>query len=310
MFRQVHHMGIVVDDLERAKAVLGKAWGLSVNRDRTPGDEGVIDATMNARMLEFPLGQAFVRVFKPLDDQSPMGKFLKEKPGGGGFHVSLITDTPEYDVSRLLNEGIKFWLPPDKKDWDGKSPVYLDPSTTGGVIVQVWPDDGYVVSPQYRGEGVFSKLHHCGLAARTAEEAVEFWVNSVGCSVDSRRAPLPNGRRTGRDFDPTIPASDPVQLFDFPVGQTEIEISVPLDGRSGTGRFVERFAASQPFAIHHICPYAGDVERACARLNESGMQQIGSLPERRPGNPRVGWYHPRSILGVLMEIWHDVPFDV
>ena len=309
MFRQVHHMGILVNDLEWAKKVLVEAWGLKVNEDRTPGPEGALDATMNARMLEFPLGQGFVRVFKPQDEASPMGQYLASKGAAGAHHVSLISDTPEYDVTRLLHGGVKFWLPPDKKDWDGKSPIYFDPTTTGGVILQLWPEDDYVVSPKYKGEGVFSKIHHCGIAARSAEEAVRFWVDVVGCSADQRRSPLPDGRRTGRPYDPDIPASDPVQLFDLPVGQTEIEISVPLDTRSGTGRFAERFAG-QSFAIHHICPYTDDPERACNRLNEHGMQQIGTLPPGAPGGTRVGWYHPRSILGVLMEIWHDVPFDV
>ena len=78
MFRQVHHMGIVTDDLEKAKGVLGRGWGLKVNEDRTPGLDGVLDPTVNARVLEFGLGQGFVRVFKPLDGGSPMGQFLQD----------------------------------------------------------------------------------------------------------------------------------------------------------------------------------------------------------------------------------------
>ncbi len=87
-----------------------------------------------------------------------------------------------------------------------------------------------------------------------------------------------------------------------------MEISIPKDMRSGTGKFVERFAR-QGFAIHHICPYSDDPERTCAVLNERGLQQIGQLPPKEPGRSRVAWYHPRSVLGVLMEIWHDVPYE-
>lgn len=308
MFRQVHHMGIVVDDLARARKVLGEGWGLKVNEDRTPGDDGVLDPTMNAQVIEFPLGDAFVRVFRPNGANSPMGQFLAARPGGGAHHVSLVSDTPEYDVTRLMAAGVRLWLPPTKRDWDGKSPVYFDPATTNGVIVQLWPDDGYDVSPQYRGEGVFTKLHHCGVAMRSVADANQLWVQMVGCAVDMRRSPLPEGRAVGADFDPDRPASDPVQILDMPVGQTEIEVSVPRDMRSGTGKFVERFA-EQGAAIHHICPYAPDPERAVAYLNARGLQQIGTLPDRRPGGSRVAWYHPKSVLGVLMEIWHDVPFE-
>src|SRR5207253_2863228 len=150
---------------------------------------------------------------------------------------------------------------------------------------------------------------HCGVAAQTLDLARGFWVEKVGCSVDQRRSPVQTGRSTGRAYDPNIPASDPVTILDMPVGQTEVEVSIPDDMRSGTGKFVERFATSG-FAIHHICPYAPDVERACAILNERGLQQIGKLADPVPGRSRVGWYHPKSVLGVLMEIWHDVPFDV
>lgn len=308
MFRQVHHMGIVVDDLDKARAVLGKGWGLKVNEDRTPGPDGALDPTLNAHVLEFPLGQGFIRAIKPAGD-GPIAKYMEDRPNGGAHHISLVTDTPEFDVTRLLAGGVKFWLPPDKKDWDGKSPVYFDPETTGGLVLQLWPDDGYAVSPQYQGEGVFSKIHHCGVGAQTLDKAKQFWVQTVGCSVDERRSPAATGRSTGREYDPNVPASDPVTILDMPVGQTEVEVSVPKDMRSGTGRFVERFA-TQGFAIHHICPYAPDVERAVAVLNERGLTQIGALPEEVPGRSRVAWYHPRSVLGVLMEIWHDVPYEV
>ena len=196
MFRQLHHMGIVVDDLEKARAVLGRGWGLKVNEDRTPGPDGALDATVNARVLEFGIGQEFIRVFKPQDVSSPMGQFLQERPTGGAHHISLVSDTPEYDVTRLLAAGVKFWLPPDKKDWDGKSPIYFRPETTGGLVLQLWPEDNYVLSPQYRGEGIFSKLHHCGVAAQTLDIARNFWVKTVGCSVDQRRSPVETGRST------------------------------------------------------------------------------------------------------------------
>jgi len=60
-------------------------------------------------------------------------------------------------------------------------------------------------------------------------------------------------------------------------------------------------------AFHHICPWAPDVHTAVERANAGGLQQIGSIPGRDESRERptlVGWYHPRTSLGTLIEIWN------
>lgn len=308
MFTRVHHMGFVVNDLDWAVKVLGDACGLKIDEERCTGGKPRYDEAMKADVLEFPMGNAAVFVYRPRDPDTDMGRFLAQRGAGGAHHVSLVSDQPDYDLSRIVGNGVKLQLPPRKSDWDGKSPVFLDPDTTYGLTVQVWPRDNYVPSNKYRGENLFSKMHHVGVGARSFEEAKHFWVDIMGIPVDMRRSPLPRGRgaEPGTKADPTRPASDPVQLLDMPVGETEIEISVPTDPDSGTGRFVQRNAA-RGMGLHHICPYSHDPEKACSFLVAQGMQMIGTLSPGQPGSSRVGWFHPKSILGVLMEIWHDVP---
>jgi hypothetical protein len=39
----------------------------------------------------------------------------------------------------------------------------------------------------------------------------------------------------------------------------------------------------------------------------AGLQPIGSLPPRGERPFQVGWLHPRSCLGMLVEVWNRPP---
>jgi hypothetical protein len=39
----------------------------------------------------------------------------------------------------------------------------------------------------------------------------------------------------------------------------------------------------------------------------AGLQQIGQIPPRGERDMVVGWLHPRSCLGMLIEVWNRRP---
>lgn len=139
----------------------------------------------------------------------------------------------------------------------------------------------------------FTKIHHVGVVAPNIEEARHLFCDVFGFQVEETRSPLPQGR----------PASDNVRIIDIPVGESEVEISCPQDTVSGTARFMAE--RGRPAAIHHICFYSDDIDADVARLRAAGLQQIGQTSSGETGQ-RVAFFHPKSCLGILIEIWHNV----
>ena len=118
--------------------------------------------------------------------------------------------------------------------------------------------------------------------------------------MERGQEPRPDGARSG-----TI---DPVHLVEFPLGGTVIEISIPTTEDSGTARLVAR-KGPLGAVYHHTCPFTPDVHAFIDQAVNAGLQQIGSIPPREEQTRVVGWLHPRSCLGMLIEVWNRPPGD-
>ncbi|MBI4198406.1 MAG: hypothetical protein HY533_04785, partial [Chloroflexi bacterium] len=139
-----------------------------------------------------------------------------------------------------------------------------------------------------------------GIAARSYEEVYKLWADSFGLAQNySRDRGGPRRQEPGRSLGP----DDPVYLKEFPAGGCVIEISIPADSESGTARFVAQ-RATQGAAFHHIGPYASNVHGVVAKAKAAGVQQIGAIPEPGTAANYVAWFHPRSCIGTLVEVWN------
>ena len=84
-------------------------------------------------------------------------------------------------------------------------------------------------------------------------------------------------------------------------------IELPVNNREHTVSGTARYLASRGPGIHHVCLYSEDFDYDMQRLRDAGLREIGTPTPGRPGEASVGWFHPRSNMGVLVEVWHDVP---
>jgi methylmalonyl-CoA/ethylmalonyl-CoA epimerase len=294
----VHHIGLVTDDLERARHVLCDGFGLAIDEHRTPRPEGRRRQSDGATLLEFPIGEMYYEVARPRsgDTSSKVARFLASTGGRGGVqYLAIASDDPGGDVERLRSLGAS--VLPEKGE---RGAVFLDPASCLGLSIAVVPEERYYVHPFYRGNGVTTGMAHIGIAARDAAEVRRLWGSVFGLPEEPREA-----RDPGAPREPSQ-AIDPVQLIEFPLGGTVIEISIPLSDDSGTARLVQN-RAPLGAVWHHTCPFAPDVYRFMAQATEAGLQQIGTLPEPATTRLVVGWLHPRSCLGMLIEVWNRAP---
>ena len=297
-FTKVHHVGLVTGDLEQARHVLCDGLGLSIDEHRSPWPQGRpgYDGTT---VLEFPIGEMYYEVTKPNDTESGAAQFLASTNGRGGmYYISIASDDIVTDVQGLLARGVKF-----KGDRDGKSQVFLDPATCLGLGIQIIPEEHYYVHPHFRGNGNLTGIAHVGIAARSAEETRDFWGGVFGLKEDESMERGVGGRQADR---PARGADDPVHILEFPLGGTVIEISHPTTSDSGTARLVAQ-RAPLGAVYHHTCPYAPDVHRFMDQAVAAGLQQVGTISPREQTTRVVAWLHPRTCLGMLVEIWNRPP---
>jgi catechol 2,3-dioxygenase-like lactoylglutathione lyase family enzyme len=304
---KVHHVGLVNGDLDHARHVLVDGFGLMVDEHRSPfpnGRPGYDDTTV----LEFPIGEMCYEVARPNNPESEAARFLASTNGRGGiYYLSLASNDFANDVAAIIRRGGKL-----QGDWDGKGPVVLDPTTSLGLRIQITPDDDYFVHPYFKGNGAVTGMAHIGIAARDPEESRGFWGNILGLREDTIVRAGGGDWATRRAQDATDPnrrrgaADDPVFILEYPLGGTVIEISHPTTDDSGTARLV---ATRGPLGavFHHTAPFAPDVHRFVEQARAAGLQQIGSIPPREVSVRATAWFHPSSVLGMLLEPWNRPP---
>ncbi len=304
---RVHHVGMVTGDLDYARHILVDGFGLSVDEHRTPLPRGRLgyDGTT---VLEFPIGEMYYEVAKPNDSESDPAHYLASTNGRGGmYYISLATNDIAGEIRRIISRGGRLL-----GDWDGGSPVFLDPGTSLGLRIQITPEDGYYVHPYFKGNGACMGMAHIGIAARDPEESRRFWGGILGLREDMRERSGGGDweqRRAEDRRDPNrVPraADDPVYILEYPVGGCVIEISHPTTPDSGTARLVAS-RGTLGAVYHHTAPFAPDVHRFVEQAVSAGMEQIGSIPPREVSTRATAWFHPRSCLGMLLEPWNRPP---
>lgn len=292
---RIDHVGILAGELEDGRHVFGDGWGLSVDEHRSPWPEGRSGTFDDVTSIEMPIGEMYIEISKPNDPNSPAGKFVEERRAGL-YYISFASNDIKTDVAALQTKGVKL-----DGAWDGTSPVMLDPDSTLGIRIQITPEEHYFAHPFYKGNGLLQGMAHIGLAARNAEEVRGLWGDIFGFREDKTMERGQDGPSEDRDL--SRAASDPVHLLEYPVGGSVIEISIPTTPDSGTAKLVAQRAA-QGATFHHICPFAFDTHQAVDDGKAAGLQQIGSIPPREETKQVVAWFHPRTCVGTLIEIWN------
>ncbi len=127
MLKKIHHVGVVVPDLENAMRFWRDLLGLHLTKTQTVADQGVKAALLQA-------GETEIELLQPLSPENGVGKFLARR-GGGLHHVCFESD----DVARELEAAKARGIPViDQKPRPGLAGMicFLHPKATRGVLVE------------------------------------------------------------------------------------------------------------------------------------------------------------------------------
>ena len=127
-FPSLDHIGIAVEDAEKAAALYEVLIGSSPYRQEEVGQEGV-------RTHFIPAGSAKLELLEATGDDSPIRTYL-DRRGEGIHHVAFEVADIRETFRRLKNEGFEPVSDEPKAGAEDKMIFFLHPKDTGGVLVE------------------------------------------------------------------------------------------------------------------------------------------------------------------------------
>ena len=125
---RIDHVAIAVNDLEAAAARYRDVLGADKVEFETVETEGV-------RVAIIRLENGRVELLQPMDEKSPIKKFI-EKRGEGIHHMALETNDMTDEVSRLKGLGVRFLGEP-RPGSENTTVTFVHPRSLHGVLTEL-----------------------------------------------------------------------------------------------------------------------------------------------------------------------------
>ncbi len=128
--KQVNHVAIVVDDMEKALSFWRDALGMKLHELRDVPAE-------KSQVAFLPLPGTEVELVQPTTDDSGVAKYLSKR-GPGMHHLCLEVDDIEGMMSQLKSKGVRLINEEPRTAADGKRYAFIHPESTSGVLVELY----------------------------------------------------------------------------------------------------------------------------------------------------------------------------
>lgn len=124
-------------------------------------------------------------------------------------------------------------------------------------------------------------IEHIGIAVTSLEKAIPFYEKVLGLECYAIEEVK----------------DQKVKTAFFKIGDTKIELLESTDPEGPIGKFIEKRGEG----IHHIAFAQPDVSSALSEAEQNGVRLIDRQPRKGAENLDIGFLHPKSTFGVLME---------
>lgn len=130
MIKKIHHVAVVLPDMEAGRHFWEEALGLTVSHTGRVEEQEVDVAFL-------PAGESEVELLRPYTDDSGVAKYLAKK-GPGLHHICLEVEDISAMLNRLQNAGIQLIDNTPRLAQDGTKYAFVHPKATGGVLVELY----------------------------------------------------------------------------------------------------------------------------------------------------------------------------
>ncbi len=127
---RIHHVAVVVDDMEKALSFWRDALGISLHELRDVPNE-------QSQVAFLPLKGTEVELVMPTSGESGIAKYLAKR-GPGMHHICLQVDDLAGMLERLKSQGVRLINDTPRTTTDGKKYAFIHPESAGGVLVELY----------------------------------------------------------------------------------------------------------------------------------------------------------------------------
>jgi len=128
MIQKVHHVGVVVRDMDEAMRFYRDTLGLHVHREATIHEQGVRAALLT-------LGDSEIELLQPVIEDTGVARYL-EKKGEGLHHICFQVEDIERDLEALKRRGTEMIDLETRIGLAGRI-CFLHPSAMDGALVEL-----------------------------------------------------------------------------------------------------------------------------------------------------------------------------
>ena len=125
----IHHLGVAVDDLDRAVGTYVDVLGATLEHRAELADQGVDAASVL-------VGPDRVELLAPTGDDTPIGKFIAKR-GPGMHHVAYVVDDVAAALRDLASDGIELIDETPRHGLFGLEVAFVHPDAVHGVLTEV-----------------------------------------------------------------------------------------------------------------------------------------------------------------------------
>ena len=128
---RLNHVAIAVPDIMIASNMWHKALGANVSEPQTLPEHGV-------KVVFIDSPNTKVELLEPLNENSPISKFLSKNPNGGMHHICYEVSDLKSVLKKLREVGVKILGDGNPKIGAHGNPViFLQPSDFSGTLIEL-----------------------------------------------------------------------------------------------------------------------------------------------------------------------------
>jgi methylmalonyl-CoA/ethylmalonyl-CoA epimerase len=128
--KQVNHVAVVVDNMEKALTFWRDALGMELHELRDVPAE-------KSQVAFLPLPGSEVELVQPTTEDSGIAKYLAKR-GPGMHHLCLEVDDIEGMLAQLKSKNVRLINEEPRLAADGKKYAFIHPESTGGVLLELY----------------------------------------------------------------------------------------------------------------------------------------------------------------------------
>jgi len=128
--KQINHVAVVVDDMEKSLSFWRDALGMELHELREVPAE-------TSQVAFLPLAGSEVELVMPTTDDSGIAKYLAKR-GPGMHHICLEVDDIIGMLAQLKAKNVRLINEEPRLASDGKQYAFIHPESTGGVLVELY----------------------------------------------------------------------------------------------------------------------------------------------------------------------------